>query len=154
MEGNVYFDEISIHELSEFEVRKNTTIISHDVPLLGATLIKAVSYNNQEKNKVKLLNLIKELDCDFLECHEKDLSFKIGDSGEKLTINERIVLQFIRAFMTNKNIILIDDVINQLAGVQKEKIIHKLNSLSLNKTIIFYSNHKITELNVARTIHL
>ena len=57
VEGNVYFDEISIHELSEFEVRKNTTIISHDVPLLGATLIKAVSYNNQEKNKVKLLKI-------------------------------------------------------------------------------------------------
>jgi len=154
VEGNLYFDDLSIKDTSAFEIRKYTTIVSLDIPLLGSTVFKAVAYNQRIKNKEKLLNLLSELDIQFIEKNEQSLQFNIGDSGIKLSLQDRIMLQFIRAFMTNKKIMLIDDVLPLLENSQREAVIKKLNALSLNKTIIIHSNSKILNLNVSNTLSI
>lgn len=152
--GYLLFDQISQDEYNAFEIRKNTTVISLEVPLIGSTLFKAVSYRRSEKNREKLRQLMKELNFNLTQSLEDTLNFKIGDFGSNLPLNDRIMLLFIRAFMTQKKILLIDDVLHYLSQEHQESIVDKLNALSLNKTIIIFSKNSIPSLHVTKKISL
>ena len=57
------------------------------------------------------------------------LDVKLVDGGKNLSENQRLMLQFARAFLTRKKIILIDDVLMNLTPENRSIIIQKLNTL-------------------------
>lgn len=152
--GQILLDGIDYASLTPFEVRKETTIVSDEVPLLGGTLFKAVSYNTSNDKREKVINMLKRLDINPTGDDEKNLQFKLEDGGKNISAGERTKLQFARAFLTRKNIVLIDDVFNNLDEEGLKIIVEQLNKLKSKRTIIAVTNTIPQNLIIDKIIQL
>jgi len=152
--GEISFDGIPSSTFSPFEIRREITLVSDEAPLLGATIFKAVSYTVSENKKEKVLKMLKQLDIQ-LPCSEEEiLQFKLNDGGKNISAGQRIKLQFARAFLTRKRIILIDNVFGNLDEKSLEIIGLFLNTLRKKRTILLVDQTKIPTLIIDQTIQL
>lgn len=152
--GEIYFDSLPYSEITPFEVRKEITIISDEAILLGGTLFKAVSYNTADEKRDKVIAMLKRLEINPTGSDESNLQYKIEDGGKNISAGQRIKLQFARAFLTRKKVILIDDVFNDLDAKGIDIIVEQLNKLKTKRTIVLVASSPPPNLTIDQTIQL
>lgn len=152
--GTILLDDHSYSDLSAFSIRKDVTIVSPEAPLLGGTVFKAISYNTADEKKDKVIAMLNKLKLSFGDSDDANLYYKLDDGGKNLSVNQRLMLQFARAFLTRKKIILIEDVLFNLDEENREIIVNQLNNLSAKRTIILILNNPIQSLKINQIIKL
>ena len=152
--GEISFDGINYKNYTPFEIRKEVTIVSDEAPLLGATIFKAVSYNTSELKRQKAIAMLKKLEVQLPCMEEEILEFKVDDGGKNISAGQRIKLQFARAFLTRKTIILIDNVFGALDKNGQEVVISELNKLRKKHTILIVDSPFIHHLKIDHIVQL
>ena len=90
-----------------------------------------------------------------LPCKEEEiLEFKVDDGGKNISAGQRIKLQFARAFLTRKTIILIDNVFGALDKNGQEVVISELNKLRKKHTILIVDSPFIHHLKIDHIVQL
>jgi len=144
LEGKIIIDKVDINKLSEFTLRKNVTITSNDLALLGNTIFEAISYSRKEEKKPEALKLLAELG--FEIDTNSILDFPLIDGGKNLSAGQRKILLISRALLTKKKIILLDEPFSDLDEVYKNKLIIVLNKLNKVRTIVIIDKEKNNKL--------
>ncbi len=106
--GEIMFDGQDIQEVNIKDYRRYIAVVSPILPIYGRNVSEAVLYsrNNRRLQRADaLLNLLQE----GVEIHERiDLNTKLIENALNLSESQRWLIFFIRAFTTNKKIIIID----------------------------------------------
>lgn len=108
-QGEVLYDGKSSHELTPFEIRRSVALISEDAPLLGGSIKKSILYNDEPANRNKALELMRMLHFQPSLNDDALLNLKLEDGARNLSSSDRMKLQFVRAFTTQKKIVLLDN---------------------------------------------
>jgi len=138
--GRIFFDEHPYNGLSAFEIRKNVTLVSPEVPLLGNTVFKAVSYSTSEDKRDKVKRMLSKLKIELAKDEDDNLNYKLDDSGQNISAGNRSKLQFVRAFLTSKRILLLDDVFKGLDTESIQLIVDELIRIKSKRTILITGN--------------
>jgi ABC-type multidrug transport system fused ATPase/permease subunit len=138
MAGNILLNGENFEKLSPFIIRKKITTVSDDAPLLGTTLFKALSYKQTDDKKPKVLQVLKSLEFPGKGI-EIDLELRVSDGASKMNSSDRKKLEFARAFLTRKPILLLDDPFNGINEDTFKILIGQLNKLKVKRTIIITS---------------
>jgi ABC-type bacteriocin/lantibiotic exporter with double-glycine peptidase domain len=87
--------------------------------------------------------LIKEIGFDdFLIQFSEGFDTKIDASGKKLATNITKKILLLRALANNPKLILLDEPFAGLSDFAKEKLLHYLNKIKSNTTILIATNDK------------
>jgi ABC-type multidrug transport system fused ATPase/permease subunit len=153
-EGGILLDDYAYDETSAFEIRKNVTIVSPEALLLGATIFEAISYSAKPAKRPEAAAMLEQLHLHFAADAETMLDFPLKEHGQNLSAGERIMLQFARAMLTRKTVLLLDQPFGHLDATSREHIVHLLNHYKKKHTIIITSDSLPETLLVDQTIHL
>jgi ABC-type bacteriocin/lantibiotic exporter with double-glycine peptidase domain len=152
--GELCIDKTPFADYSPFALRKLITIVSTETPLIGNNVFKAVSYSTKPEKEEKAIAMLQKLKLQFSEDEQENLHFKIEDGGKNLSSGQRILLQFARAFLTKKLIILLDEPFHYLDQESIETIVRELNVLKKKKTIIIASSIVPDQLEVDNIVYI
>lgn len=108
--GKVLVDDQDVSELDLKSLRKKITILSDDYPLLGETVFEASSYSKSKDKELGVEELLNRLQKGIPDETKIKLNSKIGDRGQKLTEAQRQVVIMARCILTNKPIIIIENL--------------------------------------------
>lgn len=150
--GSIIIDSKNITELSKRTLRKNSTMVSIELPLIGNNIFESVSYSRKEEKKPEVNKMLNSLG--FHTEGGAILEHPITEGGRNISTGQRKLLLIARALLTNKKIILLDEPFTGLDEVYKDKVIHQLNILSKKRTIIIIDKEKNDSLAYSGVIRL
>lgn len=134
--GNVLVDGVMYNKLSEKTIRKNMAVVSNDYPLYGKDVYEAIVYSRNTERKKRAAKLLAHL-----QRHEQikdhlNLHDRIGDLGSNLNSGQQKLLQYCRALLTDKPILIVEEPIEYLSPKTGRLILELLSDSQHNKTII------------------
>lgn len=153
--GEILMDNIPYTQFSPFALRKEITIVSEEAKLLGKTIMKAISYSDTPEKRIKAREILQKLRFRLAKKDNMDLlDFSLEDGAQNLSSGEKLTLQFARALLTRKKIILLDDCFKNIDDTIKNELIEILNKLKNKRTILLISNEVPEGLLVDQIIKL
>lgn len=152
--GEIFLDQAPYSSLTPFEIRKHITIVSSDFPVMGRNVFQAITYQPDEEKKEKALEWLRKLEFRIDLTNDQLLDLPLKHQTTHFSKGEHIILQFVRAFLTNKKILLLDDPFHVLDQKSQQILVKILNQLSLKRTIILASDNVPEGLNINHTLYL
>jgi ABC-type multidrug transport system fused ATPase/permease subunit len=147
--GRILIDGQDIGGLTGKSVRREVTLVSNDVPLLGNTVFDAISYSRADDKREKAQALLQKIG--FVDL---DLDDKIGESGKQLSAGQRKLLIIARALLTNKKIILLDEPFVDLDEQAQVLFVKQLNKLKQKRTIFLIDKNPPQNLLIDQIVEL
>ncbi len=108
-DGNILIDGQDLATCSPVSVRKQLTLASPEVPLMGRTVFEAVSYSRRADKRPRAQKFLDQLQTLAELPHRLTLNDPIGEQGSLLSTGQRSVLRLLRALLTRKPILLLDE---------------------------------------------
>lgn len=151
--GKIYIDQTDINNISPFALRRNVTLISDEMPLIGKTIFEAISYSRKNEKRHTAFNMLSELG--FSSNNENSILDKtLFEGGKNISAGERKLLKIARGLLTSKKIILLDDPFVNLDKVARSKLAIILQNLKSKHTIIIIDRTDRHELEYDLVIDL
>lgn len=152
--GKITLDNIDLALVSAFELRKNVSVVSPEAQLLGRTVFQAISYSESPEKREKAKVLLEKLRFSLDEDPDKTLDWRLEENARNLSSGQTAMLQILRALLTDKPIILLDEPFVQLDSRQASRAARLLNRLKTKHTIVLIAKRPPTRLEIDHTISL
>lgn len=154
VKGSIFLDDKNYAQMSEHAIRKSIAVVSEEIPLLGNTVFKVVSYSRNPDKRAKVNEVLKKLNIRFQSNDDDNLDYELSNGARNVSANERKMLQFARALLTRKKILVLDDPFVGLSTDSAATVVKLLNEMKQEKTIILLCNELPQELLIDKTIWL
>ena len=153
-EGEILIGEKSINDLDISILRRNIGLILQDTFLFSDTIFKNLTFFTK-KTKVEINAILKEMGLfDFINSFPKGLDYQIGEGGAFLSMGQKQLISFIRAYISFSPIIIFDEATSSLDS-ETERLIKKSIKISIkNKTSIIIAHRLSTIKNADKIIFL
>ena len=146
-EGVLLFDNQDMSEVSPDSIRKKITLVFDELPLFGNSVFEAVSYSRKLVKRDKAKELLDVFQKGIDTKSKLTLDDKIGELGRNLSSDQRKILAYVRAFLTDKPTVVIVEPFRGLNEESKSIIEKEINNIWGKKTIlIIQSNPKTNKL--------
>jgi ABC-type multidrug transport system fused ATPase/permease subunit len=152
--GRIFIAGHDINDVGAHDLRRLMTTVSDDYPLLGNTIFEAISYSRKDAKRPAVAEALIELGLTNPAEAESYLDRRIHATLSDLSSAERRMLQFARALLTQKPIILLDEPFIGLSMENLRAVIHKLNGLKSESIILIIAKEIPNELSIDQHIHL
>ncbi len=130
--GFIFLDDLDYQELSRKILRKYISVVSDHFHLLGNTVFEAISYSRKKEKRPVANNMLSKLGLS----RELSLDTRIGELGQNLSFQQKKLLQYSRAFLTRKPILIIDQGFDNLDKAAMKNICQYLHQIKHKTTII------------------
>lgn len=152
--GEIKADGLDLLSMSMNNIRKNITMASDELPLMGKTLFEVVSYSRKEEKREQALRMLQELCFNIPGEKEINLDYKVEDGGKNLSAGQRKLLVIARAFLTRKKILLLDEPFKDLDETARNTVAEMLVKLKEKRTIIMTNQDDKVPVEVDHVIDL
>ena len=136
LEGRILLNGRDMRDLSVQSVRKLMTLVSDSVPLLGRTVFEAISYSRREEKRPRAEAMLNRIQDAAGLMPRMTLDQRIGEGGNRLSTSQRRVLMMVRALLTSKPILLLDEPFSGLSAASARRLGQIFNELAGKRTII------------------
>jgi ABC-type multidrug transport system fused ATPase/permease subunit len=152
--GEIFLDQLPYSELTPFEVRKHIAIISADFPVLGNTVFQAITYQAVPEKRTKALEWLRLLGFRNELSDDQLLNLPMKNLATHFSKEELMLLQWARALLTNKKILLLDDPFRFSDQRNCQLMINILQEQAMRKNIVLATDHPPEGLKIDNTILL
>ena len=139
--GEIYLDGVSYDNLSAEEVQSKITYVSQDSVLFNSNVYENIKYGNKNiESKEQLQKIIDKYGLsDFIKNLDQGLETKVGKRGSKLSGGQRQIIYLLRAFLQDRELLLLDEITNAVDKDNKQ-LIMKILKLFKDKTLILITH--------------
>lgn len=140
--GELWIDGQSTKTVNAFQLRKKIAVASTHFPLFGKTVFQAVSYSRKKEKRQRVEELLMYLQFPLPEEEHLSLDDPIGELGQMLSPAQRRLLVLVRALLTNKPILILENPFQDLPLSMHSPLITLLNTWHGQKTMIVLSQEQ------------
>lgn len=151
--GNIYINDEKAVLYDQSVLRKKILLISNDDILFNDTLSFNVSFNKNTDTR-KILELSKQIGFhEFISNNSEGFDFVITEQGRNLSTGQRKKILLLRAFLSNAELIIIDEVLSGIDAASKEQIEAFINREN-KRAFIIISHEPVETIRFDKTIKL
>ena len=144
-QGEIYIDGISIKKIKISEIRKNIAVVLQDVFLFADTIYNNVVLFDKKKSLDEVINKSKEIGAhDFINSLPNKYFFNVNERGMSLSSGQRQLISFLRAYITNPSILILDEATSSIDSYTEELIQNAIQKITLGKTSIIIAHRLAT----------
>ncbi len=145
--GNTELRQIDLNTL-----RKNIAIVLQDVFLFSDTIHNNITLGNEEITREQVIASAKVVGAhDFIEKLPGGYDFVVGERGGILSVGQRQLLAFIRAYVYNPHILILDEATSSVDSESEVMIQNATRELTKGRTSIVIA-HRLSTIKAADTI--
>lgn len=150
-EGAIYLGNHELRQLNPQVLRKRIFLYPQDVYVFAGTIRENILYGNLNAGIEEVIDAAKRADLhDFIKTLHLGYNHKVGDTGGSLSGGQILKIGFARLFLSNPDIIILDEASSMLDIEAEKKIMHQVKEYFKGKTIITIAHRMHTLRNADR----
>jgi ATP-binding cassette subfamily B protein len=150
--GSIKIDGIDIRDYELFSLRMNIAFVAQDVFLFSDTIANNISLRNDSITREEIINAAKMVGADkFIDNLPNGYDYNVGERGAMLSSGQRQLLSFIRAYVYNPRILILDEATSSIDTETEELIQYATDKLTENRTSIVIA-HRLATIQKADNI--
>ena len=150
--GDIYIDEFSIKDIELISLRNNIGIVLQEVFLYADSIYNNITLFDKSFKKSEVINSAKKIGIhDFIMTLPNGYDFNIQERGQMLSAGQRQLIAFLRVYIRNPNILILDEATSSVDSYSEEIIQNATNKLTKEKTSIIIA-HRLDTIKKADKI--
>ena len=150
--GAIFIGETDLKSIQLKYLRANIAVVLQDVFLFSDSIHNNITLGNQEITRDQVVSAAKAVGAhDFISQLPRGYDYTIGERGGELSVGQRQLLAFIRAFLYNPIVLILDEATSNLDNESEEMIQKATEKLTLNRTSIIIA-HRLSTIQKADKI--
>ena len=123
--GTITIDGIDIRDIPLSHLRSNVSVVQQDVFLMSDTLRANVSLHDASISDEEISNAAEAVGAaDFIKQHKAGLDLNVRERGAMLSVGQRQLIAFMRAYVTKPKILILDEATSSIDS-ESEMLIQK-----------------------------
>jgi ABC-type multidrug transport system fused ATPase/permease subunit len=152
--GKILVDGQDIKDVDPKSLKRKIAVIALDAPLMGTTVFEAISYSRKESKRKRTQEVLDEVQAGMQPDLRVELDDKIGELGVRLSEGQVKTLGYVRAFLTRKPILLIDDPYSAFDDAMIKHVSKLIEKYNKQATILLFSNTMIENVKLDQVIEI
>ena len=151
--GNIYIDDINIRDYKLDDLRKQIAVVLQDVFLFSDSVLNNITLNDQSITRKQVENAAEAVGADqFINKLPGKYDFNVMERGAMLSVGQRQLLSFIRAYVFKPSILVLDEATSSIDSASEELIQEATARLTSNRTSIVIAHRLATIQNANKII--
>ena len=118
--GTIYIDEQNIKDFKLDSLRKQIAIVLQDVFLFADTIHNNITLNNPEITREDVIEAAKKIGIHkFIKSLPNGYDYDVKERGVMLSSGQRQLIAFLRAYMSNPSILILDEATSSIDSYAK-----------------------------------
>ena len=153
--GDIFIGATEISEIQLDYLRKNIAMVLQDVFLFSDTILNNIRLGDETITREDVINAAKEVGAhDFIMQLPDNYDYQVGERGGVLSSGQRQLLAFIRAYVYNPHILILDEATSSVDNESEELIQRATEKLTQGRTSIVIAHRLSTVQNADMIIVL
>ncbi len=150
--GQILLGDTDIQDLELHYLRKNIAIVLQDVFLFSGTILNNITLGDPDITREEVIIASKAVGAhDFIQRLPGGYDYEVGERGGVLSVGQRQLLAFIRAYVYNPHILILDEATSSVDNETETLIQHATEKLTKGRTSIVIA-HRLSTIQKADNI--
>ena len=150
--GSIELDGKDIRNINTSDLRKQVGVVLQDVFLFSDTVHNNITINNNEITREQVIEAAKAVGAhDFILKLPGGYDYNVRERGAMLSAGQRQLISFIRAYVYNPAILILDEATSSIDTESEEIIQHAIGKLTEKRTSIIIA-HRLATIQKATNI--
>lgn len=151
--GNIYIGETEIREIDLNYLRQNIAIVLQDVFLFSDSIFNNITLGDKNITREQVVEAAKQVGAhDFIMQLPGNYDYQVGERGGVLSSGQRQLISFIRAYVYNPHILILDEATSSVDNESEEMIQRATEKLTEGRTSIVIAHRLSTIQNADKII--
>lgn len=153
--GTISFGETSITDIELSHLRRNVAFVLQDVFLFSDTVHNNITLNDPSISREQVVEAAKAVGAhDFISKLPGDYDYEVGERGGVLSVGQRQLLSFIRAYVYNPSILILDEATSSVDMESELLIQEATKKITKGRTSIVIAHRLSTIQNADKIVVL
>ncbi len=150
--GDILLGDIKLTDIELDYLRKNIAIVLQDVFLFSDTIFNNITLGDKSISREQVIEAAKEVGVHkFIERLPGGYDYQVGERGGVLSVGQRQLISFIRAYVYNPHILILDEATSSVDNESEEMIQNATIKLTKGRTSIVIA-HRLSTIQTADKI--
>ncbi|WP_144892341.1 ABC transporter ATP-binding protein [Flavobacterium tiangeerense] len=151
--GSIYIDNQNIENYTLGSLRKQIAVVLQDVFLFADTIFNNITLNNPEIDRDQVLAAAKKIGVhEFIMSLPDNYNFDVKERGVMLSSGQRQLIAFLRAYVSNPSILILDEATSSIDTYSEELIQRATETITKGRTSIVIAHRLATIVNADKIV--
>ncbi|OYQ43343.1 antibiotic ABC transporter ATP-binding protein [Flavobacterium cyanobacteriorum] len=151
--GKITIDGTDINNFTLSSLRRQIGIVLQDVFLFADTILNNITLNNAEISREEVIAAAKAIGVhDFIMSLPGGYDYNVKERGVMLSSGQRQLIAFLRAYVSNPSILILDEATSSIDTYSEELIQNATEQITKGRTSIVIAHRLATIVNADKII--
>ena len=151
--GAIYIDDQNINDYKLESLRQQIAIVLQDVFLFADTIHNNITLNNPAISREEVIAAAKEIGVHkFIKSLPNGYDYDVKERGVMLSSGQRQLIAFLRAYLSNPSILVLDEATSSIDTYSEELIQKATETITKGRTSIVIAHRLATVINADKII--
>jgi len=151
-DGVIEIDGINIKDVTLASLRTQIAVVLQDVFLFADTILNNITLNNPEVTEAQVIQAAKDIGIhDFISSLPEGYHYNVKERGVMLSSGQRQLISFLRAYVTNPSILILDEATSSVDSYSEQLIQTATDKITKGRTSIIIA-HRLATIKKADNI--
>ncbi len=151
--GTIFVDNQNIHDYTLDSLRKQIAVVLQDVFLFADTILNNITLNNPDISREQVLAAAKKIGVhDFIMSLPEGYDYNVKERGIMLSSGQRQLIAFLRAYVSNPSILILDEATSSIDMYSEELIQRATETITTGRTSIIIAHRLATIINADKIV--
>ena len=151
--GTITIDNRNINDYTLDSLRKQIAIVLQDVFLFSDSIYNNITLHNQNITREEVIVAAKKIGVhDFIMSLPEGYDYNVKERGVMLSSGQRQLIAFLRAYVSNPSILILDEATSSIDTHSEELIQKATETITKDRTSIVIAHRLATIVNASKII--
>ncbi|TXG35105.1 ABC transporter ATP-binding protein [Seonamhaeicola maritimus] len=144
-DGAILVDNIDIREVTLASLRTQIAVVLQDVFLFADTILSNITLNHPEITEAEVQQAAKDIGIhEFIMSLPNGYHYNVKERGVMLSSGQRQLISFLRAYVTNPSILVLDEATSSVDSYSEQLIQNATDKITKGRTSIVIAHRLAT----------
>lgn len=151
--GSICIDGQNINEYRLSSIRKQIAVVLQEVFLFADTILNNITLNNPDISREEVIAAAQKIGVhDFIMCLPHGYDYNVKERGVMLSSGQRQLIAFLRAYVSNPSILILDEATSSIDTYSEELIQSATEKITKGRTSIVIAHRLATIVNADKIV--
>ncbi|WP_225034975.1 ABC transporter ATP-binding protein [Winogradskyella sp. SM1960] len=143
--GTIKIDDTDIKDMTISSLRSQIAVVLQDVFLFADTILNNITLNSEDITEDDVVNAAKAIGIhDFISSLPNGYQYNVKERGVMLSSGQRQLISFLRAYVTNPSILILDEATSSVDSHSEQLIQDATDKITKGRTSIVIAHRLAT----------
>ncbi len=143
--GTITIDDTNINTFTLASLRNQIAVVLQDVFLFADTILNNITLNNEYITEADVIEAAKAIGIhDFITSLPNGYHYNVKERGVMLSSGQRQLISFLRAYVTNPSILILDEATSSVDSYSEQLIQEATDTITKGRTSIVIAHRLAT----------